>query len=128
MTDSHVIGKGGIEIERIQQQRDVVVKIDQNILGNKERTVKIFGCLAEATMAQRLISLRIQEKLLMQWSQMEFLKIIVPNEFVRHLIGKSGQNVWKIQNESGARIQIDATMEVGAIGRVVSIFGPERCR
>merc|ERR1712232_658861 len=60
----------------------------------------------------------------------ELLKMVVPNEIVRHLIGKGGANINKLQRESGARIQVEpeASMFPGNVGRTVNIHGTMACR
>jgi hypothetical protein len=54
----------------------------------------------------------------------------VPNEIVRHLIGKSGANINRVQHESGARIQVEpeSSMMSGALGRTIIFQGAARSR
>lgn len=55
----------------------------------------------------------------------EVLRIIVPNDFVRHLIGKGGSNISNLQIQSQVRLQVqaEASMLPKALGRVVGFGG-----
>ena len=129
----HLIGKGGAEVGRIEQKMLVTIKIEAATkLGVQlvERSVCITGSVGATTQAQQLVSHKVHEKLLSEGVQAEVLKMVVPNEIVRHLIGKSGSNINRLQNESGARIQVEpeSTMTPGSVGRTIVLQGAERCR
>lgn len=129
----HLIGKGGVEIGKIEAETGVIVKIetqDKMPVGSMERRISIIGTIKSNVIAQQYISIKIQEKLLQEGIQQEILRLVVPNETVRHLIGKSGANINKLQNESGARIQVEAesSMIPGSIGRTIVLQGNQACR
>lgn len=129
----HLIGKGGAEVGRIEREMSVTVKIEAASKMNVqmlERSVCIIGTVAATTLAQQLVSHKVHEKLLSEGVQAEVLKMIVPNEIVRHLIGKNGANINRLQSESGARIQVEpeSTMSPGSVGRTIVLQGAERCR
>jgi transcription antitermination factor NusA-like protein len=149
----HLIGKGGAEVGRIEREMSVTIKIEsasKTSVALMERSVCIIGSVASTTLAQQYVSHKVHEKLLSEGVQAEVLKMVVPNEIVRHLIGKSGANINRLQNESGvraclcgvtdvfrgpgpraqARIQVEpeSTMTSGALGRTIVLQGAERCR
>jgi len=128
-----LIGKGGAEVGRIEREMSVTIKIEsasKMSVALMERSVCIIGSVAATTLAQQFVSHKVHEKLLSEGIQAEVLKMVVPNEIVRHLIGKSGANINRLQNESGARIQVEpeSTMTPGSIGRTIVLQGAERCR
>jgi len=129
----HLIGKGGAEVGRIEREMSVTIKIEAASKMNVqlvERSVCIIGTVGAATLAQQLVSHKVHEKLLSEGVQAEVLKMVVPNEIVRHLIGKNGANINRLQNESGARIQVEpeSTMPPASVGRTIVLQGAERCR
>jgi transcription antitermination factor NusA-like protein len=129
----HLIGKGGAEVGKIEREVSVTIKIEsasKMSVQLMERSVCIVGSVASVTLAQQFVSHKVHEKLLSEGVQAEVLKMLVPNEIVRHLIGKSGSNINRLQNESGARIQVEpeSTMSSGAVGRTIVLQGSERCR
>jgi predicted PilT family ATPase len=127
----HLIGKGGAEVGRIEKDMSVTIKIESaNKVAVVDRSVCILGSVASITLAQQHVSHKVHEKLLSESVQAEVLKMVVPNEIVRHLIGKNGANINRLQSESGARIQVEpeSTMSPGSIGRTIVLQGAERCR
>ena len=129
----HLIGKGGAEVSRVEREMGVTVKIETMEEGDahaSERMVTIIGTVAGATLAQQRVSQRVHEKLLSEGVQAEVLRIVVPNDFVRHLIGKSGSNINRLQLETGARVQVDPESEMppNSSGRTVVIQGSEKAR
>lgn len=129
----HLIGKGGAEVGRIEREMSVTIKIESASKMSAqlmERSVCIIGSVSATTMAQQFVSHKVHEKLLSEGVQAEVLKMIVPNDIVRHLIGKSGANINRLQNESGARIQVEpeSTMNASSVGRTIVLQGAERCR
>jgi len=95
-----------------------------------ERTVVITGPLTCCVVAQRMLDVRVRARLENDGIHREVLRIVVPNEFVRHLIGKSGSNISSLQTQTGIRIQVqaEASMQPAQIGRAVTFQGPEQGR
>jgi len=128
----HVIGKGGAEVTRIEQESGASVKIESQVprplLGTGlERTVVISGSIASCVRAQRLLDRRIRIRLESDGIHREVLRVVVPNEFVRHLIGKSGANISQLQNSTGVRIQVQAE-STHPFGRAITLQGVEMGR
>merc|ERR1740130_1268390 len=64
---------------------------------------------------------------------MEQLKLVVPNECCKHLIGKDGSRIGELEKETSARISIDPEakmkMQPWSVGRTLTITGPTaECR
>jgi len=61
--------------------------------------------------------------------QQELIKIVIPHESVSHLIGKCGSHIRKLQELTGARIQVeqedDSSPLPGNVGRTVTIQGKQ---
>lgn len=57
-----------------------------------------------------------------------WLVVLVFVQIVRHLIGKGGTVITKMQGESGAslKFQSETDMEPGALGRRLEILGPAK--
>lgn len=142
----HVIGKGGAEIAKIEVESGASVKIEahsSNVplvpqtnsesLGSgntHERTVIISGTVVACVKAQRLLDRRLRSRLENDGIHREVLRIIVPNDFVRHLIGKGGTNITQLQSQTHIKIQVqaEASMSPNQLGRAVTFQGMEQGR
>ena len=124
----HIIGKGGSEVSQIETLTGSTVKI----LGSRshrpdmlEKQVCILGTIAANLKAQQLISRRVTEKIPIE---ADSLRILVPSDSVRHIVGKHGANVHKLQRDSGANIQIVPEGLNPTAGRCINIVGPPNRR
>ena len=102
--------KGGSEISKIEAETGSTVKIDSQskmLPGSSERRVCIIGTVSGNMLAQRLVSNKIAEKLMMEEVIHDSLKMIVPDKAIRHIIGKGGASIQQLEADSGAQIQID---------------------
>jgi transcription antitermination factor NusA-like protein len=135
----HVIGKGGTEVTKIEHDSGgASVKIEPAMMpaGQQatsppntplERTVVISGQVVACVRAQRLLDKRVRMRLENDGIQREVLRMVVPNEFVRHLIGKSGANITFLESNSGIRIQVQSE-STHQFGRIVTLQGAEQGR
>ena len=126
----HVIGKGGSEVSSIETKTGARIKIlPARTKDALEREVCVLGSIVSNLKAQELLSARVSEKTQDDARMVRLLRMLVPSGSVRHIVGKQGSNVQRLQHESGAKIQIvtaDATE--GLRGRVVNITGaPSHC-
>ena len=129
----HVIGKGGSEISKIEAETGSTVKIDSQSKmapGSCERRICIIGTVSGNMLAQKRVMQKITEKLLLEGVTHDTLKVVVPNKAVRHIIGKGGSNIAKLQNDSGAVIQVAPESQAlpSDMGRCIVIQGEESSR
>lgn len=133
-----IIGKGGEVINNLQAQSGVRIKLSQNrefFPGTNDRVLMLTGETGGILIAQSLILAKLQEESMNQMSaggemQQEGnaylvnLKLLVPNAAAGLIIGKGGEMIRTIMEESGCRIQISTNNEFpGVSERIVHCTG-----
>jgi len=124
-----LIGKGGCNIQSIHKHSGANIQMDKEIRNSSAETIDISltGTVAQATMAVCMIAHKINFTIQSKDEDYDLksaaISLVVPNNMVRHIIGKGGSVVNQIQTSSGAHIQIqnEHDMKPGALGRVVKI-------
>ena len=111
-----LIGKGGASITRIRRESDAKIRIAKRIPNSLFRLCFIEGAIAEIIMAAQLITAKIAEE-----SMSYHLSMLIEKKKIGRLIGKEGQIIERIRQDTDARIRIKASsfdelMQVVGIG------------
>eukprot|EP01041_Mallomonas_annulata_P002595 gene2595-5074_t len=133
---SHLIGKQGSNVADIRKRTSCKVqleRIEQVPPNSMDRNVMVTGKVKDLISAYQLIQKRIDEKVESAMGfQTDVTKLVIPNELVAHVIGKSGVIIKKIQSDSGARTQVhteeEMMMSSSYYGRTIIISGTTRQR
>lgn len=136
-----VIGKGGETIKLLQEQAGVrmVIIQESNSPTNYDKPLRITGDRASCQKAKEMVLELLAEKDIQVGNFGDFalpgagsghrsnLEIAVPRSMIGVVIGKGGDMIKKIQQESGARIQFRPEDELGGPNRMCNITGsPEQ--
>lgn len=132
-----VIGKGGETIKLLQEQAGVrmVIIQESNSPTNYDKPLRITGDRASCQKAKEMVLELLAEKDIQMGNFGDFavpgassghrsnLEIAVPRSMIGVVIGKGGDMIKKIQQESGARIQFRPEDELGGPNRMCNITG-----
>lgn len=132
-----IIGKNGAVINTIENKTGASMKLSPTgsfFPGTSERVVVMSGLQEQVTAAMAIILEKVGEVTTVQYapsdsrdsqvSRVELkCSIAVPKSAVSGIIGKAGQQIKQLQEQSGAKIQI-SNREQGLNERVVTISGP----
>eukprot|EP01067_Filipodium_phascolosomae_P001951 Filipodium_phascolosomae@DN222_c0_g1_i1.p1 len=119
-----IIGKNGSEINAIEYQAGVTMKLSPNLRyypGTQERICVICGELDSIRAALRAVI----NKVVMSSEDGTHtlrLKVVVPNSAVSAVIGRQGSNIKGLQENTGARVQI-SNREEAMRERIVNVSG-----
>jgi len=118
-----VIGRGGETIKGLQQQSGAHITIDQNFPDGVNRKVTVSGTADAVPRAIQMIRSLIEggpSAVTVPGGPEVIIKI--DQRVCGKLIGKGGETIKGMQNQTGARIQIDQTLwQVSLTGQDVSV-------
>jgi len=109
-----VIGKGGETIKLLQMQSGCRIQIDQNFPEGMPRKITIQGSPQQVAHASSLVDMKINEG--GTGGLVEGKPSIIldcPKTIVGRVIGRGGETINLLQQQSGARIQIDQKVPEG---------------
>uniref|UniRef100_A0A7S0N5T6 K Homology domain-containing protein n=1 Tax=Pyramimonas obovata TaxID=1411642 RepID=A0A7S0N5T6_9CHLO len=128
-----IIGKSGTNMNYVQQQSGSRVQLEKKEnAASPTMEITITGTVATNNVAVSLLFDKVIQHLKSRDQTSDpfasSLKLIVPNQTVRHLIGKQGNVINALQSTSQAHIQFqnESEMPYGALGRTVTITAPEQ--
>ncbi|XP_065178619.1 far upstream element-binding protein 1-like [Sycon ciliatum] len=121
-----VIGKGGETIKRLQQQAGCRMQMIQDgpYTNAYEKPLRIQGTAQAITEGRDLVNELIHQSDTTPAGQ-ETLEVPVPRELVGMVIGRSGEQIRKIQNETGVRIQFQPEQPGRQIRNAILAGTPE---
>lgn len=136
-----IIGKGGETIKLLQEQAGVrmVIIQESNSPTNYDKPLRITGDRTSCQKAKEMVLELLAEKDIQAGNFGDFtggvvaaaaghrsnLEIAVPRSMIGVVIGKGGEMIKKIQQESGARIQFRPEDELGGPNRMCNITGSQ---
>jgi len=130
-----IIGKGGQNINQIQQTFGARIKLSPNneyYPGTQERILVIMGELDQIMAMLNYIHEKVRQEpqglrgAMFDHERAKQVKIVVPNSTAGMIIGKSGSTIRDIGEKSGARIQISQKDAENFAGeRVISVSGTQ---
>jgi rRNA processing protein Krr1/Pno1 len=124
-----VIGKGGEMIRDLQARSGCRIDVDQNVPSGAPRIITYRGTRACIDFAKQLVSLLCVEKTPgvkeaeLPLGRASVKSLQIPGNVIGKIIGRGGEMIRKLQNESGAKIQVDHSMGQDADHRLVTITG-----
>jgi far upstream element-binding protein len=121
-----VIGKGGEMIRDLQARSGCQIDVDQNVPVGAPRIITYRGIRSAIDFAKQLVSLLCTEQgnaadLPLGKASMKVLQI--PSNVIGKIIGRGGDMIRRLQNESLAKIQVDHNGGQDADHRQVTITG-----
>jgi far upstream element-binding protein len=121
-----VIGKGGEMIRDLQARSGCQIDVDQNVPVGAPRIITYRGIRSAIDFAKQLVSLLCTEQgnnadLPLGKASMKVLQI--PGNVIGKIIGRGGDMIRRLQNESLAKIQVDHNGGQDADHRQVTITG-----
>jgi len=123
----YIIGQGGETLRHIRDSCGVAIQIDQSTKDEGFSIVQIFGPPSVADTALMMINAKIAEVDPQQRPHGEVEEIKVDQNNVGYILGKGGETLRAIRQESGANLSIDqSTKEMGF--SVVKIVGSEQAK
>jgi len=128
---SSIIGKSGSFIIDVHKKSNAKIQVEKaRAEPGAIRCVFLQGNLPEVCLAYQLIHKRMEDKApsLRAAGAFEVSKIVVPNEFVGRIIGKSGAVVKRIEVSSHSRMEFQSDNDMlstfgGYFGRTITISG-----
>jgi len=113
----HIIGKGGSTVNRLKQERDVMINIPEvergpatiRIEGNKDGVLK-----AKAELEEMVTKMQNEKE----------KDVVIENRFHRQLIGPRGENIQKIRDDFSS-VQISFP-DMGSKSDIVKLRGPKQ--
>mmetsp|Transcript_23077 Transcript_23077/g.33798 ORF Transcript_23077/g.33798 Transcript_23077/m.33798 type:complete len:609 (-) Transcript_23077:193-2019(-) len=126
-----IIGKGGTTVKAIQDRTTVYVHIppDPDEDNPMIRTLSICGDTREAVEAGQMeISSTLQQQAQQASAPLNAMYMLVPDDKVGIIIGRSGATIKDIQNRHNVRIQIPQSADPGTMPpvRTISIQGTQQ--
>lgn len=126
-----IIGKGGETIKTLQEQAGVrmVVIQENNSPTNYDKPLRITGDRASCQKAKEMVMQLLAEKDMQLGGFQDYgghrtsVEIAVPRSMIGIVIGKGGEMIKKIQQDSGARIQFRPEDETGGPARMCNLTG-----
>eukprot|EP00916_Digyalum_oweni_P025336 GHVL01041741.1.p1 GENE.GHVL01041741.1~~GHVL01041741.1.p1 ORF type:complete len:352 (-),score=79.61 GHVL01041741.1:1245-2300(-) len=123
-----IIGKSGSEIAAIEQQTEACMKLSpagKYYPGTQERIVVVGGSQESLAAALRIIMNKVEQSLSMSSTEESSVlrcRLVVPNSAVSCIIGRQGQSIKQLQEQTGARTQI-SQRDDNMKERIVNITG-----
>merc|ERR1712127_835690 len=112
-----IIGKGGETIKQLQERSGTrMVVVQDGPQQENEKPLRIYGDPQKVEHAKQLVYDLIAEK------EME-VSVAVPRSAVGVVIGKNGEMIKKIQNETGARVQFQQGRDDNPEERMCALTG-----
>lgn len=112
-----IIGKGGETIKQLQERSGTrMVVVQDGPQQENEKPLRIYGDAQKVEHAKQLVYDLIAEK------EME-VSVAVPRSAVGVVIGKNGEMIKKIQNETGARVQFQQGRDDNPEERMCALTG-----
>ncbi|KAL3765235.1 hypothetical protein ACHAW5_010854 [Stephanodiscus triporus] len=121
-----VIGKGGEMIRDLQARSGCRIDVDQNVPSGAPRIVTYRGTRASIDFAKQLVSMLCTERgkeADLPLGRASTKSLHIPGNVIGKIIGRGGEMIRKLQNESGAKIQVDHSMGQDGNHRLVTITG-----
>jgi len=113
----HIIGKGGSTVNRLKQERDVMINIPDVDKGTA--VIRIEGNKDGVRQAQAEL-----EGMVTKMQNEKEKDLMIENRFHRQLIGPKGENIQKIRDDF-ANVQISFP-ELGSKSDIVKLRGPKQ--
>jgi len=113
----HIIGKGGSTVNRLKQERDVMINIPDVDKGTA--VIRIEGNKDGVRQAQAEL-----EGMVTKMQNEKEKDLVIENRFHRQLIGPKGENIQKIRDDF-ANVQISFP-ELGSKSDIVKLRGPKQ--
>jgi len=113
----HIIGKGGSTVNRLKQERDVMINIPDVNKGTA--VIRIEGNKDGVKQAQAEL-----EGMVTKMQNEKEKDLVIENRFHRQLIGPKGENIQKIRDDF-ANVQISFP-ELGSKSDIVKLRGPKQ--
>jgi len=113
----HIIGKGGSTVNRLKQERDVMINIPDVNKGTA--VIRIEGNKDGVRQAQAEL-----EGMVTKMQNEKEKDLVIENRFHRQLIGPKGENIQKIRDDF-ANVQISFP-ELGSKSDIVKLRGPKQ--
>lgn len=124
-----VIGKGGEMIRDLQARSGCRIDVDQNVPAGAPRIVTYKGTRSSIDFAKQLVSLLCTERggkeAELPLGQASTKSLQIPGNVIGKIIGRGGEMIRRLQNESGAKIQVDHSVGQDANHRQVTITGDQ---
>eukprot|EP00117_Sycon_ciliatum_P047467 scpid75486/ scgid33905/ Far upstream element-binding protein 1; DNA helicase V len=117
-----VIGKGGETIKRLQAESGCVMFVVQDGPSPGEKPLRIQGTPQTIEHARVLVNELLNSSDMPPGANAPGLRMDVPREVVGVVIGRGGENVRRIHNETGVRIQFQP--DSGEKTRTAVLSGP----
>lgn len=106
----YVIGKQGANVRKITQEFPKVhIEFTEG-----ENKIKIEGPPEEVEDAVKALETIVRDLK----KRMDFAEVTIDNKFHKHIIGKSGQNITRIKNDTGCAIKIPSDSENSNVIRI----------
>jgi transcription antitermination factor NusA-like protein len=119
-----IIGTKGSEVKRMEQAFGCRIKVENNDEPSTNpsepmRRLCISGKLSQC----HLTVMEICKVMMRKGDAISSIKIVIPNQTARVVIGKGGSTINALQTSTKSRISVEKEMCYGAMGRVVLLDG-----
>jgi len=120
-----IIGKGGKNVSEIRELSGAKITISEMVPGAVERILTVSGLLDTVALAFSLVSRKILQEVPAgsEQDQIVTIRLLVPDNRMGLLIGKGGNVIKNIQEESGARCNVSSDRLPMCTERTIVITG-----